>query len=352
MAFQTISVDNLTPTFFEMINQGALDAPVFAFYLETTGENGELSLGQMDPAHYTGPVQVVPLSSETYFEVQLDDLSINGQKVRGAHTRVCGFTAGIGGSVWDLGQRDSPRPGGAAASAGTGGWPRSRPHLTTLLHRATPLSSAPPAQVTSVNKAILDTGTSLLAGPTADVKALMTQLGATPFPLNPNEYTIDCTAVPKLPTLEIAIGGGGAKFSLNGTQYTLNVEGMCLMAFTVRDRFRLCRGGSGRHCTAFAGLCDATFEAARACCSLPASPRRRPFSSRRCVPAGHRRAGPHGPPLDPGRPLPEVGCCGCLRGRCACVECRARAAAHPAPSNAAAAKTSRSSRGEWALRLA
>jgi len=169
MAFQTISVDNLTPTFFEMINQGALDAPVFAFYLETTGENGELSLGQMDPAHYTGPVQVVPLSSETYFEVQLDDLSINGQKV------------------------------------------------------------------TSVNKAILDTGTSLLAGPTADVKALMTQLGATPFPLNPNEYTIDCTAVPKLPTLEIAIGGSGAKFSLNGTQYTLNVEGMCLMAFTGID---------------------------------------------------------------------------------------------------------------------
>jgi hypothetical protein len=98
-----------------------------------------------------------------------------------------------------------------------------------------------------VNKAILDTGTSLLAGPTADVKALMTQLGATPFPLNPNEYTIDCTAVPKLPTLEIAIGGSGAKFSLNGTQYTLNVEGMCLMAFTVRvpaATAAVARGGS------------------------------------------------------------------------------------------------------------
>jgi len=223
MAFQTISVDNLTPTFFEMINQGALDAPVFAFYLETSGENGELSLGQMDPAHYTGPVQVVPLSSETYFEVQLDDLSINGQKV------------------------------------------------------------------TTVNKAILDTGTSLLAGPTADVKALMTQLGATPFPLNPNEYTIDCAAVPKLPTLEIAIGGSGAKFALNGTQYTLSVEGMCLMAFTVRglNSAALARRGTA----AFAGLCDVCL---LVCTGLP-----RPVSPSLLSPLRPRRASTCPPPWAP-----------------------------------------------------
>lgn len=167
MAFQTISVNGMTPTFFEMVQQGLVDEPVFSFFLETSGENGELTFGGMDPAHYTGPVTTVPLSSETYYEVQLDSLSING------------------------------------------------------------------APVTTVNKAILDTGTSLLAGPTADVKNLVQTLGGSPMPLNPNEYTIPCTSVPNLPTMSITIGG--STFELTGAQYTLNVEGICLLAITGLD---------------------------------------------------------------------------------------------------------------------
>jgi cathepsin D len=167
MAFPTISVNGMTPTFFQLYQQGQLDAPMFSFFLETTGENGELTLGGMDPAHVGGPQVTVPLSSETYYEVQLDGLSVNGNKV------------------------------------------------------------------TTVTKAILDTGTSLLAGPTADVKALVQTLGGTPFPLNPNEYTIDCSLVPGLPTLSITIGG--STFELTGSQYTLSVEGMCLLAMTGLD---------------------------------------------------------------------------------------------------------------------
>jgi len=40
------------------------------------------------------------------------------------------------------------------------------------------------------NKAIIDSGTSILAGPSAQVKALATKVGARPLILNPAEYTV------------------------------------------------------------------------------------------------------------------------------------------------------------------
>ncbi len=53
MGFQSISVDGIPPVFADMIAQGKLDEPVFGFYLESTGQAGELEIGGIDPAHYT-----------------------------------------------------------------------------------------------------------------------------------------------------------------------------------------------------------------------------------------------------------------------------------------------------------
>jgi len=168
MAFQTISVDNLPPVFFEMIDQGVVDKPIFAFYLETSGQNGELMFGGADPTHYSGNMVQVPLISDTYFEVALNDMS----------------------------------------TATTG-------------------------KITKTTKAILDTGTSLLALPTADATAFAKAVGASPT-INPNEYTVDCGSVPNLPTMSITIGG--QTFTLTGAQYTINVEDVeCLLAVTGID---------------------------------------------------------------------------------------------------------------------
>jgi len=86
---------------------------------------------------------------------------------------------------------------------------------------------------TTAEKVILDTGTSILAGPSADVKALASQAGATPLPTNPNEYTIDCSKAASLPDLTVTMGG--KDFALKGSDYIINAGGECLFGFTGID---------------------------------------------------------------------------------------------------------------------
>ena len=62
-------------------------------------------------------------------------------------------------------------------------------------------------QVTNATKVVLDTGTSILAGPTKEVAEIAAAVGATPFPLQPKEFTIDCAKIPTLPDLTVVMGG-------------------------------------------------------------------------------------------------------------------------------------------------
>lgn len=81
--------------------------------------------------------------------------------------------------------------------------------------------------VSSAQKAIIDSGTSLLAGPTDAVKALAQKVNATS--IAGKEYTIDCSKVATLPKFTVTLGGHD--FVLEGSDYTLSVSGQCLFAF-------------------------------------------------------------------------------------------------------------------------
>jgi len=168
MAFPSISVDGIPTVFDNMMNQGLVQAPQFAFYLGTEdGMEGELTLGGYDSSRFTGQLTWIPVTSKTYWQTSLDSLTINGKSI------------------------------------------------------------------TNATKVIVDSGTSLLAGPSADVAALAAAIGAEPFPLQPKEYTIDCAKVPTLPTLSFNMGG--AQFALEGEDYVLNVQGICLFAMIGLD---------------------------------------------------------------------------------------------------------------------
>jgi len=160
MAWPSISVENITTVWQNMINEGFIQDTVFAFYLSQSGlVPGELVFGGIDNSHFTGDLEWVPLISETYWEVSLGDLKMDGKSV------------------------------------------------------------------TTAKYAVIDSGTSTLAGPTAEVKKIATMVGATP--INPEEYTIDCSKIPTLPVLSIELGS--QSFNLSGADYVINAgEGVCL----------------------------------------------------------------------------------------------------------------------------
>lgn len=78
LGYDTISVNKIVPPFYNMINQGLLDEPVFAFYLgdaNTEGDESEVVFGGVNPDHYTGKITKIPLRRKAYWEVDLDAIT-------------------------------------------------------------------------------------------------------------------------------------------------------------------------------------------------------------------------------------------------------------------------------------
>ncbi|XP_044041331.1 nothepsin [Siniperca chuatsi] len=141
------------PVFDNMMAQKTVQEPVFSFYLSRRTSNrnpeGELLLGGRDDALYIGPINWLPVTSKDYWQIKMDSVAVQG---------VSSFC----------------------------------PHGC---------------------QAIVDTGTSLIAGPTNDILILQQLIGATPT--NIGEFLIDCVRLSSLPHVTFVLGG---------TEYTLTAE--------------------------------------------------------------------------------------------------------------------------------
>ncbi|KAK3672172.1 aspartic proteinase precursor [Recurvomyces mirabilis] len=81
LGYDTISVNHITPPFYNMIDQGLLDEKVFAFYLSSTdnGDESEAIFGGINEDHYTGKMTKIPLRRKAYWEVDLDAITFGDQ---------------------------------------------------------------------------------------------------------------------------------------------------------------------------------------------------------------------------------------------------------------------------------
>jgi hypothetical protein len=75
--------------------------------------------------------------------------------------------------------------------------------------------------------AIVDSGTSLLAGPKKDIAKIAAAVGAKPNIIG--EYTIDCKTLDDIPDVTFTIGG--VDYTIPGKKTIIQAQGTCLFAF-------------------------------------------------------------------------------------------------------------------------
>jgi len=167
LAFPVLSVNHVPTVFENMITQKLVAQGLFSFYLgKEDGAKGELLMGGVDPNYFTGDITYVPLKAATYWEINLD-----------------GFQFGSTNFIPSGGQN-----------------------------------------------AIVDSGTSILTGPSDVVKQIAESIGAKQ--LVPNEYMVDCNAK-NLPNMDFTINGN--VYTLTPADYLIPDGDMCLFGMMGLD---------------------------------------------------------------------------------------------------------------------
>lgn len=86
--------------------------------------------------------------------------------------------------------------------------------------------------ISTSTRMVVDSGTSLLVGPTAIVAQIATKIGATE--IMPGKYTVSCLSVPYLPVVKFNVGG--VEWALSGSDYVINDEDIeCIVGIAGMD---------------------------------------------------------------------------------------------------------------------
>jgi phytepsin len=251
LAFDSISVDHVTPVWYNLLAQNLVSEPVFAFWLNRDpnskpGNGGELVLGGVDPNHYTGDIHYVNVTSETYWEFIADSVSIGSTY----YCKNCKAIADTGTSliagpsvVIDQINKDIGATGIFAGQCQQIidqygpqiiNWLNSgvTPEEVCEAMSVCPGALCAPCETLMyyVELVLKDNATD------AEVIELLEQLCFfIPSPMG--ESTVDCSKVPSLPNIDITLNG--KKFTLTPKDYIIPIdnsgETICLSGFIGLD---------------------------------------------------------------------------------------------------------------------
>ncbi|CAM5119789.1 unnamed protein product [Eretmochelys imbricata] len=159
LAFPSSSSSGATPVFDNMMNEGLVSQYLFSIYLSSNDQTGSFVMfGGIDSSHYSGSLNWIPLSSESYWEITMDSVTMNGETI--------------------------------ACSGGC--------------------------------QAIIDTGTSLLAGPPSGVSNINSYIGT-------SDGAISCSAMSSLPDIVFTVNG--IEFPVPASAYIIEESGSCMSGF-------------------------------------------------------------------------------------------------------------------------
>ncbi|CAL8239719.1 unnamed protein product [Gadus morhua 'NCC'] len=82
LAYPRLSASGATPVFDNMMEQGLVTLDMFSVYLSKNSAQGSVvTFGGVDPYHYSGSINWIPLSNMLYWQITVHSVSVNGQAV-------------------------------------------------------------------------------------------------------------------------------------------------------------------------------------------------------------------------------------------------------------------------------
>lgn len=180
LGYPTISVNGITPVFNTMMENGIVDKPQFSFFLNrdpAQPNGGELYLGGADSSMYTGEFNWHDVTRKAYWQIHMDSLTVHPESCSNG-CDLTGTPACVGGC-----------------------------------------------------EVIVDSGTSLITGPTVDIEAINQAIGAIRYIAG--EWLVICRKIPDMPNIDFVLDG--KIYTLTPQDYVLQItqdgQTQCISAF-------------------------------------------------------------------------------------------------------------------------
>ncbi|CAM9834704.1 unnamed protein product [Bubo scandiacus] len=164
LGYPNLAADGITPVFDNLVNESLLEENLFSVYLSRETTGSVVIFGGIDESYFTGSINWISVSYQGYWQISMDSIMVNNQEI-----------------------------------ACRGGC-----------------------------QAVVDTGTSLVAGPPSDISNIQSTVGARQDTYG--EYNVNCSSISAMPDVIFVIDG--VQYPVSASAYTeQNSQGTCISSF-------------------------------------------------------------------------------------------------------------------------